>query len=398
MNKASALIYTREKHIGFPGGWFKVQPEDFSEKTAKLVMEYAMRAMEDVKPLRSAHKQVHVVIAENGYVVLGIAAYLRDLFSDGWEGMDEKNRPIYGFFGFVWKQNDFTQACTFPKLNEYANLVAEYIRPNWELSKNAHWATQQELVPYRYSPCGALIAPVEGFVPARVESIESADRLVQWAIQRAAGSETVSVCTNVTIYDLKDYKTPFQYVSQAVSSKKNRPTGSTGGNGGSVVSGGSGGTDSPGGQGGTSGFGHNSGTSGLNGNDGLAFSGGTSTQAKNTRIIVPVALVALGIVLLILALIALPVAWMAGLLWKALLVVGIVCLAVGIMRLMKVRQKLEQEPEHVPEVPDSRYQTTAKIDTEVFRTTTKIEKSPAKTPTPKAKKPEDETTEDLFKF
>ena len=73
IGKASALIYTREKHIGFPGGWFKVQPEDFSAKTAKLVLEYAMSAMEEVKPLRSEHKQVEVVIAEAGYVVLGVA-------------------------------------------------------------------------------------------------------------------------------------------------------------------------------------------------------------------------------------------------------------------------------------------------------------------------------------
>lgn len=398
MNKASALIYTREKHIGFPGGWFKVQPEDFSDKSAKLVMEYAMSAMEDVKPLRSAHKQVYVVISENGYVVLGIAAYLRDLFADGWEGVDEKNRLIYGFVGFVWKQNDFTQAFTFPKLSEFTNLVAEHIRPNWELSKNAPWATHQELLPYRYTPCSVCNEPADDFIPARIESVENGEHLVQWAIRRAANGENVSVCTNVTIYDVKDYQTPFQYVSQAVSGKKYGSTGSTGGNSGSVSSGGSGRTGSIGGQGATSGSASNCGTSGLNGNGGLGLSGGTSAQIKNASKIVPVALIALGVVFLILALISLPVAWMAGLLWKALLVVGIACLAVGIMRLMKVRQKPEQEPMQVPEVPNSQQQTTAKIDADLFKTTTKIEKSPAKVTAPKAKKPEDETTEDLFKF
>ena len=89
---------------------------------------------------------------------------------------------------------------------------------------------------------------------------------------------------------------------------------------------------------------------------------------------------------------------MAGFLWKALLVVSIVCLAVGIMRLIKVRQKPEQESMYVPEVPNSRQQTTAKIDTDLIKTATKIDKSPAKTTTPKTKKPEEETTEDLFKF
>lgn len=398
MNKASALIYTREKHIGFPGGWFKVQPEDFSEKTAELVMEYAMSAMEDVKPLRSAHKQVHVVIAENGYVVLGIAAYLRDLFSDGWEGIDEKNRPLYGFFGFVWKQSEFTHAFTFPKLSEFANLVAEHIRPNWELSKNAPWATHQELVPYWYTPCSVCNEPDDDFTPAHIESVENGEHLIQWAIRKSANSENVSVCTNVTIYDVKDYQTPFQYVSQAVPGKKYGSTGITGGNGSTVGSGGSGRTGSIGDQGATSGLGSNGGTSGLNGNGGSGLSGGTSTQIKNARKIVSVALIALGVVFLILALISLPRAWMAGLLWKALLVVGIACLAVGIMKLTKVRQKPEQEPMQVPEAPGSQQQTTAKIDTELFKTATKIEKLPAKVTTPKAKKPEEETTEDLFKF
>lgn len=392
ISNASALIYTREKHIGFPGGWFKVQPEDFSEKMAKLVMEYAMSAMEDVKPLRSTHRQVRVVIAEGGYVVLGIAAYLRDLFSDGWEGIDEKNRPIYGFFGFVWKQYDFPQACAFPKLSEFANLITEHIRPNWELSKNAHWATHQELLSYRYTPCSVCSEPADDFTPVRIESVVNGEHLVQWAIRKAANGENVSVCTNVTIYDVKDYQTPFQYVSQAVSDKKYGSIGSTGGSSGSV---GSGGKGSTGGQGATSGSGSNGGTGG---NDGAGGNGRTQDPARNTGIIVPVALIVLGVVLLILALISLPVAWMAGLLWKALLVVGIACLAVGIIRLLKLRQKPEQEPIQVPEVPNSQQPTTTKIDADLFKTATKIEKSPAKVTTPKAKKPEDETTEDLFKF
>lgn len=398
ISKASALIYTREKYIGFPGGWFKVQPEDFSQGTADLVMKYAMSAMEDVKPLRSAHKQVCVVIAEHGYVVLGIAAYLRDLFSDGWEGIDEKNRPIYGFIGFVWKQNDFTQAFTFPTLNEFTNLVSEHVRPNWELSKNASWATQQELVSYHYSFYSTHNASVEDFAPARIESIESAERLVQWAIQRAANGETVSVCTNVTIYDAKDYKTPFQYVSQAASGKQYGSTGSTGRNSSPASVGGRSGTSSTGAQEATHGASGNGSTSSLNSNGGSGPSGGTSTQIKNASKIVPVAMIAFGIVFLILALISLPVAWAAGLLWKVLLVVSAVCLAVGVMRLMKVQQKSKQKLIHIPDEPASWQQTTAKIDTNLFKTATKIEKSPDKATTPKVKRFEDETTEDLFKF
>lgn len=386
MNNASALIYTREKHIGFPGGWFKVQPEDFSKRTADLVMEYAMSAMEDVKPLRSAHKQVRVVIAEGGYVVLGIAAYLRDLFSDGWEGIDEKNRPIYGFIGFVWKQNDFTQACAFPELNEFANLVAEHIRPNWELSKNAPWATHQELAPYHYSLCGTMNVPVECFVPERIESIERADNLVQWAIQKAANGETVSVCTNVTIYDVKDYKTSFRYVSQAAASKKNFSTGSNGRQGGNDGQGSQGNNGDHGDQGGQGG------------------NGGTTAQTKKTSKTVPVILITAGVVLLILSIVLIPTAWMTGLIWKAALIASIACIAAGIVRWAKVQKQHTNESVADPTNIPGKYPPSSSDSIELFKTEAKKISQPAvlvvksNQKTTSAKKPEEETTEDLFKF
>lgn len=374
ISKASALIYTREKHIGFPGGWFKVQPEDFSEETAKLVMEYAMSAMEDVKPLRSNHKQVHVVIAENGYVVLGISAYLRDLFSDGWEGIDEKNRPIYGFFGYVWKQNEFNNACKFPNLAEFASLIAEHIRPNWELSKNAPWATHQELVPYRYMPCEEQNVPTATFAPAKIESVENADRLIEWAIRKAVNGQMVSVCTNVTVYDAKDYKTPFQHVSQAASSKKYFSTGSNGrqaGNGGQ------------GGQGGN---------------------GGTTTLTKKLSKTVPVILITAGVVLLILSIVLIPTAWMTGLIWKATLVASIACIAAGIVRLAKVQKQHTNESVADPTNIPGKYPPSSSDNIELFKTETKKISQPSvpvvksNQKTTRAKKPEEETTEDLFKF
>lgn len=404
MNNASALIYTREKHIGFPGGWFKVQPEDFSDETVKLVMQYAMSAMEDVKPLRSNHKQVHVVIAENGYVVLGIASYLRDLFSDGWEGTDEKNRPIYGFFGYVWKQNDFNTVCKFPNLSEFSNLVAEYIRPNWELSKNAHWATHQELVPYRYMPCEEYNVSAVAYAPAKIESVENVDRLIEWAIQKAASGQTVSVCTNVTIYDVKDYKTPFQHVSQAASSKKNFSTGSDGSNGGSTGSGTSSRTSNTVGKQSSDGVGSTSNTNDLYGNGGAGIPDGTSTQTKKVSKLVPVALIALGVVLLILSIALIPTAWMTGMLWKAMLIASVACIAAGIIRLAKAQKQYTNESVADPTSIPSKNHPSSPDNITPFKAGEKTVSQPSGSAaksnqkTTRAKKPEEETTEDLFKF
>ena len=383
INKASALVYTREKHIGFPGGWFKVQPEDFSDEAVKPVMEYALSAMEDVKPLRSNHKQVRVVIAQNGYVILGMAAYLRDLFSDGWEGIDEKNRPIYGFFGYVWKKEDFSCVCSFPNLTEFASLVAEHIRPNWELSKNARWATQQELVPYRYLPCEKQNKPDAAFVPVPIESAENADRLLEWAIQKAANGQTVSVCTNVTVYDVKDYKTPFQYASQAETSKKSFSAGCEEHNRGFS----------------------DSGTAGtLIDNGGPKIHGETITQLPKTRKRVSGVLIALGVVLLILSVALISANRMMGLLWKVMFAASIACLVVGIIRLPKVQKPHTDESVADPKTTSEKNASFSSDHMELLKMEAKTVSQPSApagiTPqkTVKAKKPEEETTEDLFKF
>lgn len=390
ISKASALIYTREKHIGFPGGWFKVQPEDFSKRTADLVMEYAMSAMEDVKPLRSAHKQVRVVIAEGGYVVLGIAAYLRDLFSDGWEGIDEKNRPIYGFIGFVWKQNDFTQACAFPELNEFANLVAEHIRPNWELSKNAPWATHQELAPYQYSPCIIPNEAILDFAPHNIEAVENADKLVQWAINKAVSGGSVSVSTNVTIYDIKSYTTPYQYVSCDTSNQKNIVNRSTVENRKQDKEEVNEDVDR---------LEKNKEVGMLPRNDVSKISDLVDIPQKKSKKAIPRALIGIGILLLILVLVSTPVAWMAGILWKMLLVGAVACISVGIIRLLQDRKKQEEKTDTDRAIIEAK-QPSSPIVVDPLKAGAKVEKIEKKpmVKLDRPKKPEEETTEDLFRF
>ena len=416
ISKASALIYTREKYIGFPGGWFKVQPEDFSESTAKLLLEYAMSAMEDVKPLRSDHKQVKVVIADAGYVVLGIACYLRDLFSDGWEGVDRTNRPVYGFFGYVWKQKDFRQVCKFPDLTEFADLVAEHIRPNWELSKNADWATHQELVPYRYLPSHTHNTTIDDFTPVRFEGAENADRLLEYAIQRAAAGEKISVCTNVTIYDLKDYKTAFRYVAENASSKKSVATRSMGKNGGYNVTGShrqsaiEKGTENPGidsgfrtNKGITSKAEVNNGAGAANSGDWADVSDSVSREKKAGKV-VPILLIAGGAVLFILLIVLISMVGIIGLLWAGMLVAAVACIVVGIVKFVKDQKqptnKHVLDPINIP----SNQQPSSFVDVNPFRTGESTISEPL-TPAVKSdrktarnKKPEEETIEDLFKF
>ena len=401
--KASALIYTREKYIGFPGGWFKVQPEDFSDSTAKLVLEYAMSAMEDVKPLRGNHEQVKVVIAEAGYVVLGIACYLRDLFSDGWEGADQMNRPVYGFFGYVWKQNDFTRDCGFPDLSEFANLAAEHIRPNWELSKNAGWATHQEAVPYHYLPGNTRNTSTDDFVPARFEDPENADRLIGYAIQRAAVGENISVCTNVTIYDRKTYQAVFQYVAENVLGKGSAAVSAMDKDGGySQPRSSSQSTQEK--------SMDHAGKDGVGSRAGTADSGGWSdiaehiSQGKKADKTVPVLWLASGAGLFILTIVLIPMSGITGLLWAGVLAAAAACIVVGTVKFVKSqKQKTNKhvlDPRNIPNKQQSPspdgvlpFKSGESTISEPLMPAVKSNRSTAR-----AKKPEEETTEDLFKF
>lgn len=390
MSKASALIYTREKYIGFPGEWFKVQPEDFPEKVAKNVLNYAMSAMEDVKPLRSAHEQVRVVVAKDGYVVLGVAAFLRDMFSDGWEGKDEANRLGYGFFGYVWKQEEFTQNVQFPALESYAALVTEYIRPNWEILPNSRWAAHQELVPYQYTPCNINNVPANYFVPSCIESVENEERLLQWAIQKASNGESVSVCTNVTIYNAKDYKTPFQYVSQAAADEISSVAIISKQNAGSTVISSNGHTDEKG----SEDFAKSTSISGDSHSDDRAL----ACQVKKTGETRINTLIAVGVGLFILTTLPLPVV----VLRVILLVVATVCITVGIVNIV-LKRKPQAEASALKPLTNPNGEKSNDIKS--FKAGKNASEEPARPIIKKGNqksevtcKPKKETTEDLFKF
>lgn len=211
MRKAAPIAYTRRKYIGFPETLL-VQPEDFSEKTAKKFLKYAIDAMDSSEALRSGRQYARAVIVEDGFVVLGIMTYLRNMVDDGWEGKDMENRPIYGFFGYVWHKEDFTARAGFPALEEFTPILNQWIRPHWE-DKYGSEVPQGEYsfaVTLPDSP-----RPLQGYAPGRkfVEPDE-ADRLIQWAMEKACAGEAVSVCTCADIYYESDFKTQYQYAAK----------------------------------------------------------------------------------------------------------------------------------------------------------------------------------------
>ena len=324
LEKASALIYTRQKNIGFPGGYFKVQPENLPEQTAKKLMEYALDAMNGIEPLRSIHEYSRIVIALDGYVVLGVAAYLRDLVPDGWEAKDEAGRLTHGFVAYVWEQKDF-QAVQFPDAWEFGTLICDWIRPHWEDSETSAWAAKQDLVPYQYR-AGESASQKSAYTPVKhdgvyIESLDKTEDLLQWAILEAAKGSSVSICTNVTVYDAESYESPFRYVAQrkrgAYAVPKKAPVKRE------VIP-----AKAP--------------------ETRVVIQETVETERGNSGQKAPVILIAAGIAALVLTLLLLPGGFLTSLLRIILLVIAIVCILAGIVRVLKMRKR-----EEIPEIPEA---------------------------------------------
>lgn len=218
--KAAVVAYTRLKNIGFPRG-FTVQPEDFNDREVKTFVKYVHDAMDSAEELRSLHKQAKVIISDENYVVLGIVAYIRDLFQDGWDASDKGNRLVYGFFGYVWHRCDFIPLENFPELSSFTDIIEKWIRPHWDDSENCKWAEKPHYSKYEYSVGDTKSMSVNGEKryhpglysgrPVIIESNHEED-MVHWGLKRTLQEAHFSLCTNLCIYSIKDFSTSFHYV------------------------------------------------------------------------------------------------------------------------------------------------------------------------------------------
>jgi len=218
VKNAAMVAYTRLKYIGFPKDLL-VSPADISEEFSKKLISYVHDSMESIAELRSIHKYSKVVIAEQGYLVIGITAYLRDIADSDWEGADKGGRLVYGFFGYIWKKEDFVCKGGFPAIEEFRKILDEWIRPHWEDSEFSRWAEMKKVSSYTSEVQMKTPFEFADYQPpvyvGKVNICKGADesRLTQWALNQAVNGKDLSVCTNLCLYSAKDYVTSYQYIS-----------------------------------------------------------------------------------------------------------------------------------------------------------------------------------------
>ncbi len=138
VDESSVLIHCRSKYCDFPGKLFQC-PEDFTARQIYDLRSVILQTTESVEDLRQSHEQRQVIICLGEHLVLGTTAYMKDILG-GEDYGDCGGRPVYGFFGFVWKRRPGERegypvriAKGFPSAESFASLVQTYVLPKWEM-------------------------------------------------------------------------------------------------------------------------------------------------------------------------------------------------------------------------------------------------------------------------
>ena len=224
----SCLIRTREYEVGFPPE-FTHYPEKMPQEVRTTLLGLVQDAMgNDLTQVRQDREGIRrrVVIREGDYLVLGICSFLTDFLDDP-EGQygnfcDRANRPVYGFFGFVWNLRINYLPITFPPVDSFRKLAEELIVAHWfaprslkgdEEYADNQWKAQIELKGGYPHPFNVKV-PVNTVKPSdwsqfnehQPEQIKIfphtlAEEIVASAVQEAKACLTFSLCTNLPMWE-----------------------------------------------------------------------------------------------------------------------------------------------------------------------------------------------------
>lgn len=202
LQHAAPLIDTRTRYAGFRTG-FVVQPMGMPASISRKLHALTRESEKNIEQIQINNEFRKIIVAEGDYVVLGITCYLSNL-SDG-EWKDIGNREIFGFFGFVWKREDFRGVYGFPSKEEFRDLLDTEIRQHWDDSPNSKWANEVQEKEYTYSVVMKLaneggVCGEGGMGNTVGVPIKEEERLIAHAMTIAGSDGSISVCTRYSSF------------------------------------------------------------------------------------------------------------------------------------------------------------------------------------------------------
>ena len=152
VDNGSVLIHCRNKYCDFPGKLFQY-PKDFTSAQLYQVRSMVLQTTEAIEELRQSHGKRQAVICTGSHLIMGVTAYIRDIpEADSYKTSVENGsgaepsvqdcggRPVYGFFGFVWKRSEGEDGRYplqllegFPSLASIGLLIQNHVLPKWEV-------------------------------------------------------------------------------------------------------------------------------------------------------------------------------------------------------------------------------------------------------------------------
>lgn len=156
VDNGSVLIHCRNKYCDFPGKLFQY-PKDFTSAQLYQVRSMVLQTTESIEELRESHGKRQAVICTGSHLIMGVTAYIRDIpeadshktsVENGYGAepsvqdiyADCGGRPVYGFFGFVWKRSEGEDGRYpmqllkgFPSLASIGLLIQNHVLPKWEV-------------------------------------------------------------------------------------------------------------------------------------------------------------------------------------------------------------------------------------------------------------------------
>lgn len=211
------VIYTRTRCCDYFAG-FHVRP-DFVVPAE--VLPYIRTATTDMDAYE--HTRKHIIISTNTMILFGMVGYIQDIGGSDVElyARDEKNRAIFGFYGFAAKRGTDFHTSKIPDIQNHDIIQAykKYVTPYW----NCLDQETQNAEPISLEEKEIAVSPIpEGFLwneTVRVYSeTDSPDCLYTALLLDALNGTVLSYCSCVN--DFKALKN--SRFSHVVTNKNNR--------------------------------------------------------------------------------------------------------------------------------------------------------------------------------
>jgi hypothetical protein len=208
--KAAALIHSRTAYCDFRTN-FLARPREMSQIQIEKIKEFILQTTQSIEDLYDDGDIRKIVYADDNYVILGITAYIKDIYSKCNEVahnpilIEERGRPTYIFAGLVFPKSDCRYITSFPKLGSFINIIERYVVPRWNEKRHSD---NVDIATLTDSDSSIMLdvefnddhndsnLNVNAYDKVKIFTINESEAIITASIAEIAWGKKVATCTN----------------------------------------------------------------------------------------------------------------------------------------------------------------------------------------------------------